>query len=88
MKYKKITLVFPGQGSQYVGMGKEFHDEFKIARDIFDQANQVLGYDLADLCFRKPEPGKESIDRGDLNKTIYTNTWRQQHQIRQVWKRQ
>lgn len=72
MKYKKITLVFPGQGSQYVGMGKEFYDKFKIVRDIYDQANQVLGYDLSDQCFRKPGLGKGIIHRGDLNKTIYT----------------
>ena len=73
MKYKKITLVFPGQGSQYIGMGKELYDQFPVVREIYDRANKVLGYDLADMCFHKPGFGKMIIHRGeDLNKTLYT----------------
>ena len=46
-----ITYVFPGQGSQYVGMGQEFYNEFKIAKDTFDEASDILGIDMAELCF-------------------------------------
>ena len=46
-----IAFVFPGQGSQYVGMGKELYDEFPSAKETFDEASEVLGFDLAALCF-------------------------------------
>ncbi|MGD8389804.1 MAG: ACP S-malonyltransferase [Desulfobacteraceae bacterium] len=72
MAYRNIMLVFPGQGSQYVGMGKEFYDEFSVVRDIFDEASTVLGYDLSDLCFKKHKFGKIMHMGADLNKTIYT----------------
>ena len=72
MKYKKIALIFPGQGSQYVGMGKEFYDRFKLVRDIYDEAGSVLGYDIAEKCFRKPIPGTSILHKPDLDKTIYT----------------
>ncbi|MFH1758046.1 MAG: ACP S-malonyltransferase [Pseudomonadota bacterium] len=52
---KKVGLVFPGQGSQYVGMGKDFSDHFPAAREVFAEANEALGYDLAALCFQGPE---------------------------------
>jgi [acyl-carrier-protein] S-malonyltransferase len=52
---QNIFFVFPGQGSQYLGMGKDLCNEYATARDIYDRAGQVLGYDLADLCFNGPE---------------------------------
>ena len=52
---KKTALVFPGQGSQYVGMGKDFFDRSPAAREVFAEANESLGYDIAKLCFQGPE---------------------------------
>jgi len=50
----KTAFVFPGQGSQYVGMGKSLADRFSAARAIFDQADQALGFSLTQLCFEGP----------------------------------
>jgi len=72
MNYKKVALIFPGQGSQYAGMGKEFHDRFKMVRDIYEEASSVLGYDIAEKCFKKPIPGAAIIHKPDLDRTIYT----------------
>ncbi len=52
---KKVALLFPGQGSQYVGMGKDFFDRLPAARQVFEEANEALGYNLAALCFQGPE---------------------------------
>ena len=46
-----IAFVFPGQGSQYIGMGKELYEEFSVAKETFQEANDVLGFDLSALCF-------------------------------------
>ena len=51
----KLAFVFPGQGSQYVGMGKEFCDRFAAARDTFSEAEESLRAPLARLCFSGPE---------------------------------
>jgi len=49
-----VALMFPGQGAQEVGMGKKLAETFPIARETFDEANDVLGYDLARICFEGP----------------------------------
>jgi [acyl-carrier-protein] S-malonyltransferase len=72
MKYKKIAVIFPGQGSQYVGMGKELYDRFKLVRDVFDEASSVVGYDMGDKCFKKPLIGSKLVYKADLDKTKYT----------------
>ena len=50
----KIAYIFPGQGSQYVGMAKEFIENYKESKDVFDAASGALGYDLAALCMQGP----------------------------------
>jgi [acyl-carrier-protein] S-malonyltransferase len=49
------AFVFPGQGSQYAGMGKDVADAFPIARETFDEIDDALGYAISKLCFEGPE---------------------------------
>lgn len=55
MNEKKIALIFPGQGSQSVGMGKELAEKYPEARRTFEEADAALGYNLSQLCFEGPE---------------------------------
>jgi [acyl-carrier-protein] S-malonyltransferase len=50
----KTAFLFPGQGAQFVGMGKDIAEGFPAAKAIFDEANQILGSDIAKICFEGP----------------------------------
>lgn len=62
--WNKIAFVFPGQGSQTVGMGKDLAEVYPVARQTFEEADSILGFGLSDLCWNGP------VD--DLNDTINT----------------
>jgi len=52
---KRIAFIFPGQGSQYVGMGKEFYDQFRVAKEVFEEADDTLRFSISSLCFQGQE---------------------------------
>jgi [acyl-carrier-protein] S-malonyltransferase len=60
----KIAHVFPGQGAQAVGMGRDLYDSYPVARAVFEQADEALGFSLSGICFDGPED--------ELRKTINT----------------
>ena len=49
----KLAFVFPGQGAQYVGMGKEFYEQISVSRKVYTIASEVTGLNLPGLCFEK-----------------------------------
>jgi [acyl-carrier-protein] S-malonyltransferase len=51
----KIAYIFPGQGAQTVGMGKDFYDAEPLAKQLFDRADNIAGFNLAKICFEGPE---------------------------------
>src|SRR2546425_6802950 len=60
----KTAYIFPGQGSQAVGMGKDLFDNFAVAREVFEEADDALGVSLSEMCF--------SGDEADLQLTANT----------------
>lgn len=58
----KTAFLFPGQGAQTVGMCRDLCETLPAARDLFDRANGVLGFDLADVCFNGPEEKLNATD--------------------------
>ena len=51
----KTAWIFPGQGAQTCGMGKDFYEKSQAARQIYDEASRLLGLDMAALCFEENE---------------------------------
>jgi len=51
----KLAFIFPGQGSQHPGMGRDLADNFSISKHVFDEADAALGFSLSNLCFNGPE---------------------------------
>src|SRR5258707_2615930 len=51
----KVAFVFPGQASQYPGMGKELAEKYAVARAVFDEADAVLGFSISKICFEGTE---------------------------------
>jgi len=58
-----IAFLFPGQGAQYVGMGKDLAAELPAARELFERADEILGYSLSEICFHGPESQLHATDR-------------------------
>ena len=58
----EVAYIFPGQGAQYVGMGKDLYENFPQAREVFDKASQLLKFDIKKLCFEGPQD--------ELSKTV------------------
>ena len=54
-----FSVIFPGQGSQIVGMGKEFYDKFDLVKNLFKEADEILNFPLSKLILEGP---KEELD--------------------------
>lgn len=70
---RRIMFVFPGQGAQYRGMGSDLYTEFAAARAVYDEASEILGYDMAALSFEDP--------RGEIGLTRYTQPALMAHEV-------
>ena len=68
----QVAFLFPGQGAQHVGMGKSIVEKNPAAKALFDQAAEILGYDLAQICFEGPA---EKLDTTEISQpAIYVTS--------------
>lgn len=58
-----FALIFPGQGAQYVGMGRDLYEQCPAAKVIYEKANKILGFDISKICFEGPE---DELTRTDI----------------------
>lgn len=69
----KTALLFPGQGAQYVGMGKDLAEKYPQARAVFDKADALLGFKLSKVCFEGPD---SELNRTDVSQpAILVHSW-------------
>lgn len=69
----KTALLFAGQGSQCVGMGRDLAAQFPTAKALFDRSREILGFDLAQICFEGPEP--ELTRTENAQPAIFATSW-------------
>jgi len=69
----KQAFLFPGQGSQYVGMGKELTEAFPESRRWFDEASEIIGENLTRLCFEGPE--EELRETRNTQVALFVKSW-------------
>ena len=76
-KKQMKALIFPGQGAQYVGMGKNLYEQSELARSLFHKANEILGFDIMALMFEGTEE--------DLRRTSVTQPAIYIHSVIAAW---
>jgi [acyl-carrier-protein] S-malonyltransferase len=62
----KLALLCPGQGAQFVGMGKDFFAQYPPAREVYEAADEILGFQISDLCFNGPDDQLQATDNAQV----------------------